>query len=66
MFLDDPLEKLSFNEFRLRLMDQYQKQDGSLTQIQAAEMTERIGERLNQYVDTGGVPRQWETVLIWQ
>lgn len=64
-FPDDPLEQLSFNEFRIRLTKDYRSQR-SLTKAQKVELDRRLSERLEQYVDAGGVPRQWETVLIWQ
>jgi hypothetical protein len=66
LHFDDPLDQLEFTEFRMRLANSYTQQAFMLTESQKIVMKDQIDSVLQQYVDTGGVPRQWETVLIWQ
>lgn len=61
---DDPLDRLDFNQFRIHLSEKFKKQKGHLTAEQHAELVGRMQERLVQYADAGGEPKQWETVLI--
>lgn len=64
--IEDPLERLDFNQFRIHLSKKFKSQENRLTKEQHAELVHRTQERLVQYADAGGEPRQWETVLIWQ